>query len=73
MVVKMGTTYLKKLKMRVNIWISEEFLESLHLFLCGDCELADNFEYFLRSPEQTKVNILHVVISFDEYIRLKDY
>ena len=69
----MGTTYLKKLKMRINIWITEEFLESLYSFLYSDGELPDNFEYFLRNPEQTKVNILQVVISFDEYIRLKDY
>ena len=66
--------------MKINIWINEESLESLYLFLNKeDIELPDNFEYYLTKPPQhqilndERVNILHVVISFDEYIRLKDY
>ena len=70
---------LKTQTMKINIWITEEFLESLYSFLHKDgTELPDNFEYFLREPgpyqipKDTRANILQVVISFDEYIRLKD-
>tara|TARA_R110002167_G_scaffold323177_2_gene529097 strand:- start:5056 stop:5256 length:201 start_codon:yes stop_codon:yes gene_type:complete len=66
--------------MKINIWINEESLESLYLFLHKeDNELPDNFEYYLTKPPHhqifnyEKVKILQVNISFDEYIRLKDY
>jgi len=66
--------------MKINIWIDEESLESLYSFLHKEnSELPDNFEYYLTKPPQhqiindDRVNILQVIISFDEYVRLKDY
>ena len=71
---------LKTQTMKINIWIDEEFLESLYSFLYKEgTELPDNFEYYLtepgpqQTPNDVRANILQVLISFDEYIRLKDH
>tara|TARA_R110001583_G_scaffold141539_1_gene293728 strand:+ start:340 stop:540 length:201 start_codon:yes stop_codon:yes gene_type:complete len=66
--------------MKINIWINEELLESFYSFLNEDkIELPDNFEYFLTQPgayqltSEKRINILQLTISFDEYIRLRDF
>lgn len=80
MVKKMDSISPKKHTMKINIWIKEELIESFHSFLKKDrTELPDNFEYFLTQPgpyqipNETRNNIVQVVISFDEYIRLRDF
>ncbi len=66
--------------MKINIWINEEFLESFYSFLKEDkIALPDNFEYFLTQPGPYQLtsenwrNIVQLTISFDEYIRLRDF
>ena len=64
--------------MKINIWIEDMFLEHLNLFLKENIKLPTNFEYYQREPVLHQLstnngnNMIQVVISFDEYIRLKD-
>jgi hypothetical protein len=66
--------------MKINIWLNEEFLEPFYSFVKKEHnELPDTFEYFLTTPgpyqvtKEDRINIVQVLISFDEYIRLRDF
>tara|TARA_R100000664_G_C2759772_1_gene149919 strand:+ start:1299 stop:1481 length:183 start_codon:yes stop_codon:yes gene_type:complete len=60
--------------MKILIWLEEKNLEKLHNFIEKKEDLPQDFEYFLRIPHIVEdIYVVQVILSYDEYIRLKDY
>tara|TARA_R100001594_G_scaffold149961_1_gene209387 strand:+ start:1258 stop:1443 length:186 start_codon:yes stop_codon:yes gene_type:complete len=61
--------------MKITIWINQEDVESLKNFLKNGEDLPSNFKYWLAPPSvyQDGIYVLQILLSFDDYVRLKDY
>jgi len=60
--------------MKITIWTYEQNLKHLHNFLNNDEPLEDSFEYFLTVPSLLEdIYVVQVLLSYDDYIRLRDY
>ena len=60
--------------MKILIWLYENNLKQLHNFLEKGEPLDSEFEYFLRVPPVVEdIYLTQVLLSYDDYVRLKDY
>jgi len=61
--------------MKITVWINQDDIESLKNFLNNNEPLPSNFKYWLEQPSASieGIYVLQILLSFDEYIRLRDY
>jgi len=61
--------------MKITIWINQDDIEFLKNFLGNEEPLPQNFQYWIEQPSAgvEGIYVLQILLSFDEYIRLRDF
>jgi|TARA_R110002012_G_scaffold317136_1_gene532973 hypothetical protein len=60
--------------MKITIWINQDDIESLKNFIGNDEPLPPNFKYWIEQPSSAVegIYVLQILLSFDDYVRLRD-
>jgi len=61
--------------MKITIWVNESYLETLNNFIKNNESLPEDFSYWLDRPSShlEGIYVVRILLSLDDYVRLKDY